>query len=38
MDISEHMKTWNGFLRLVKWVIGLNVVLLVFLALFRTHG
>lgn len=38
MDISDHVKTWNGFLTLVKWVIIGNVVLLIFLAMFRTHG
>ncbi len=38
MDISDHVKTWNGFLSLVKWVVIGNVVLLLFLAIFRTHG
>lgn len=38
MDISDHVKTWNGFIQLVKWVIVGNVVLLAFLAIFRTHG
>jgi len=38
MDISDHVKTWNGFMSLVKWVVIGNVLLLVFLALFRTHG
>jgi Bacterial aa3 type cytochrome c oxidase subunit IV len=37
-DISDHVKTWNGFLSLVKWVIIGNVVLLSLLAMFRTHG
>ncbi|MGB8363730.1 MAG: aa3-type cytochrome c oxidase subunit IV [Rhizomicrobium sp.] len=38
MDIRDHVKTWNGFLTLVKWVIVGNVALLIFLAIFRTHG
>lgn len=38
MDISDHLKTWNGFLSLVKWVIVGNVILLALLAMFRTHG
>ena len=38
MDISDHIKTWNGFLSLVKWVIIGNVILLALLAFFRTHG
>jgi hypothetical protein len=38
MDISDHVKTWNGFLSLVKWGIVANIVLLIFLAIFRTHN
>jgi len=38
MDISDHVKTWNGFLTLVKWTVIGNVVLLAFLAIFRTHN
>lgn len=38
MDISDHVKTWNGFLTLIKWMVIGNVALLVFLAIFRTHG
>ncbi len=38
MDIREHVKTWNGFLMLVKWVVAGNIALLIFLAIFRTHG
>ena len=38
MDISEHVKTWNWFVRAVKWAIIANVLILVFLAMFRTHG
>jgi hypothetical protein len=38
MDISDHVKTWNWFVWGVKWAIILNVILLILLALFRTHG
>jgi hypothetical protein len=38
MDISEHMRTWNGFLSLVKWIIIGTIILMIFLAIFRTHG
>ena len=38
MDISEHVKTWNWFVWAVKWAIVANVIGLIFLAIFRTHG
>jgi hypothetical protein len=38
MDIREHLRTWHGFLGLMKWLIILNVALLIFLAIFRTHN
>ena len=38
MDISDHVKTWNGFLSLVKWVIIGNAILFILLAIFRTHN
>jgi Bacterial aa3 type cytochrome c oxidase subunit IV len=37
-DIRDHVRTWKGFMTLVKWVVAGNVVLLVLLAIFRTHG
>jgi hypothetical protein len=38
MDMTEHLRTWNGFLSFMKWqVIGAAAVL-IFLAIFRTHG
>ena len=38
MDISQHVKAWAGFTSFVKWsMIGIGLVM-VFLALFRTHG
>jgi hypothetical protein len=38
MDISEHVRTWNGFLTLMKWLVIGSAVVLIFLAIFRTHG
>jgi hypothetical protein len=37
-DMSEHLRTWNGFLTLLKWMVIGSAVLLIFLAIFRTHG
>lgn len=33
MDVSEHEKTFAGFVRLSMWAIGISVGLLIFLAL-----
>jgi len=38
MDISQHIKAWAGFTSFVKWsMIGIGLVM-IFLAIFRTHG
>lgn len=37
MDIRDHLKTWHGFVSFVKWGIVLNILILAFLAFFRTH-
>jgi hypothetical protein len=37
-DMAEHLKTWHGFLSFMKWQVIAAVALLVFLAIFRTHG
>lgn len=37
MDMREHLKTWHGFMNFVKWGIIGNVLILIFLAIFRTH-
>ena len=34
---KEHLRTWQGFLGLVKWIIIGNAALLLFLFTFRTH-
>lgn len=33
MDISDHQKTFAGFIRLSTWVVGLSIAVLIFLAL-----
>ncbi|HEY5046608.1 MAG TPA: aa3-type cytochrome c oxidase subunit IV [Rhizomicrobium sp.] len=37
-DMREHLKTWNGFLSFMKWQVIGALVVLVLLAIFRTHG
>lgn len=37
-DLSEHLRTWHGFLSFIKWLVIGNVALLAFLAAFRTHN
>ena len=38
MDIREHLRTWHGFLSLMKWLIVGSIILLIILAVFRTHN
>jgi hypothetical protein len=38
MDISAHKKAYAGFLTGTKWTFGFIVLIMIFLALFRTHG
>ena len=38
MDISAHKKAYAGFLTGSKWTFGFVLLIMVFLALFRTHG
>lgn len=38
MDISQHQRTWVGFVKFIEWsVIGIAIVMFL-LMLFRTHG
>ena len=37
MDISEHLKTWNGFWAGMKWSSIALIVIAVLLAIFRTN-
>ncbi len=36
MDIEEHEKTFRGFLRVVTWIIGISLAILIFLAIFNS--
>lgn len=36
--MKEHLRTWHGFLKLVKWMIIGAVVLLVILLIWRTNN
>ena len=38
MDISAHKKAYEGFLTGSKWTFGFIMLIMVFLAIFRTHG
>lgn len=33
MDISEHQKTFAGFIRMAIWVSGISIGVLIFMAL-----
>jgi hypothetical protein len=37
MDISAHKRTYEGFLTGSKWTFGFILLIMVFLAIFRTH-
>ena len=37
MDMSSHRKTYAGFLAGTKWMFGFILLIMVFLAIFRTH-
>jgi hypothetical protein len=38
MDISANKKAYAGFLTGSKWVFGFVMLIMIFLAIFRTHG
>ena len=38
MDITHHVKAWAGFTSFVKWSIVLIGLVMILLAIFRTHG
>ena len=38
MDISQHKKFYLGFLTASKWTFIFVMGIVVFLAIFRTHG
>lgn len=37
-DFAEHVRTWKGFVRFMYWLVGGSAAVLIFLAIFRTHG
>ena len=37
-DMAEHLKTWHGFLSFMKWQAIGAALILILLAIFRTHG
>jgi len=37
MDITQHKKSYEGFLTASKWTFALVIGIVVFLAIFRTH-
>jgi hypothetical protein len=38
MDISQHQRAYAGFLTFVKYSLGFILLVMAFLAIFRTHG
>jgi len=36
-DMSEHLRTWRGFISFMKWQAIGAAALLALLAIFRTH-
>lgn len=36
MDISDHEKTFEGFLKFWVYVFGVSIAILIFLAIFNT--
>lgn len=38
MDISQHQRAYAGFLTFGKYSLGLIILVMIFLAIFRTHG
>ena len=37
MDISAHQKAYLGFLKFAKWSMGFILLVMIFMAVFRTH-
>jgi len=37
-DISEHVKAWVGFTIFVRWSLAGIALVMILLAIFRTHG
>lgn len=37
MDITQHMRTWKGFLTLIKWSLIGILAIMGLMAIFRVH-
>lgn len=37
MDISQHQRAYSGFVSFVKYSLAFILLVMVFLAIFRTH-
>jgi hypothetical protein len=38
MDLKDHLRSWHNFTTFVKWSMGGILIIMIFLAIFRTHG
>jgi hypothetical protein len=38
MDMSQHQRAYAGFLTFTKWSLAFILLIMAFLAIFRTHG
>jgi hypothetical protein len=38
MDISQHKRGYAAFLTGVRWTLGFILLVMIFLAIFRTHN
>jgi hypothetical protein len=36
--MKEHLRTWHGFLKLMKWLVVASILLLIVLLIWRTHN
>ncbi len=37
MDITDHVRTWKGFLTVIKWSLVAILLIVGFMAIFRVH-
>ena len=37
-DMPAHVKTWHGFMKLIKWLVIGSVLLLIVLLIWRTNN
>ncbi|HEX3652030.1 MAG TPA: aa3-type cytochrome c oxidase subunit IV [Rhizomicrobium sp.] len=36
--MKDHVRTWHGFLKLIKWLVIGSIILLIVLLIWRTHN